>query len=226
MRGKEKILDRRTKTLREERCGTGYETVQNHRNVKSRSAQYHARHSTDFQAAYFRENVEGLLRVGPVRRDRAEWRETSSSPGRIVDSVPLQTPRAAPVKAQSIAAALLVSADSHLAGAEEKKILQSYFFDETNSRFDGLHGLRSTDGGAAREIVRSAANFAVTQSRWVGEFVIHTHVDHFAFDAVVSRQNVDGGAAAQKVVSHLRGDIFGIRTDAFRGNPVVRCEDK
>ena len=37
------------------------------------------------------------------------------------------------------------------------------------------------------EIVRSAANLAVTQSRWIGEFVIHTDVDHFDFDAVMSR---------------------------------------
>src|SRR4029077_10939054 len=86
MRGKEKILDRRTKMLREERCGTGYETVQNHRNVKSRSAQYHARHSTNFQAAYFRENVEGLLRVGSIHLETALNGRNFSSPGRIIDS--------------------------------------------------------------------------------------------------------------------------------------------
>ena len=38
MRGEEKISDGRIKSLREQRCGAGYETIQNHRNMKSRRA--------------------------------------------------------------------------------------------------------------------------------------------------------------------------------------------
>src|SRR5438876_1029592 len=64
-------------------------------------------------------------------------------------------------------------ADPHRAGAEEKKIFQGDFFDETNSRFDGSHSLESGHGGAAREILGAAANFAVAQPWWVGKFVIH-----------------------------------------------------
>src|SRR4029077_15511184 len=179
----------RTKTLREERCGTGYETVQNHRNVKSRCAQNHPRHGADFQAPYFRKHIQGVFRVRPIYFKTALDGRNFSSPGRIIDSRPSpdNVPGRSARQGTKYRRGAAGVADSHLAGAEEKKILQSYFFDETNSSFDGLHALRSTHGGAAREIVRSAANFAVAQSRRVGKCVIHTDVDHLDFDAIMSR---------------------------------------
>jgi hypothetical protein len=92
--------------------------------------------------------------------------------------------------------------------------------------FDGLYGVGSGHGGAAREIISSTPNFAVAQSLQHRKFVIYTHVDHFDVDAIMPRQYVYGGAAAQKVIRHLSGDIFRIRTDTLFGNPVVRSENK
>ena len=85
-----------------------------------------------------------------------------------------------------MAAALLVLPIPISPAPRRKRFSKATSLDETNSRFDGLPGLRSGHGGAAREIVRSTADFAVTQSRYVGKFVIHTDVDHFDFDAVMS----------------------------------------
>src|SRR5262249_7105636 len=112
----------RTKTLREKCCGAGYETVQNHWNVKRRCAQNHTRHGADFQTAYFRKNIKRIFRVRPVQFDTALDGRNLSSPGHIVDSRAsaddiLGCSARQGTKNGCRAAGV---ADPHLAGAEEK----------------------------------------------------------------------------------------------------------
>src|SRR5207344_1719085 len=111
-------------------------------------------HSTDLQAAYFREHVEGFLRVRPIHLETAFDGRNFSSPGRIVDSRASSdyvSGRSAAQGTKHGCGAAGV-ADPHLAGAEDKEILQGYLFDEANPGFDGLYSLGSTHGSAAREI--------------------------------------------------------------------------
>src|SRR5262245_37223838 len=86
MGGKKKVVDMRTKTLSEQRCGARYETVENHRNVERRGAENHTRHSADFQSSHFCKNIERIVRVGPIHFKTAFDGCNFSSQGRIVDS--------------------------------------------------------------------------------------------------------------------------------------------
>src|SRR5215475_13637569 len=86
MGGKKKVVDMRTKTLSEQRCGARYETVENHRNAKRRSAENHTRHSADFQSSHFGKNIERIFRVGPIHLKTAFDGRNFFSQGRIVDS--------------------------------------------------------------------------------------------------------------------------------------------
>ena len=58
-----------------------------------------------------------------------------------------------------------------------------------------------------------------------GQVGVDAGVDYGEFGAGLGGKGVDGGAAVQKVLHHLRGDFGGVGGHAFRGDKVVAGED-
>src|SRR5262245_53583866 len=122
MGGKKKVVDMRTKTLSEQRCGARYETVENHRNVERRSAENDTRHSADFQSSHFRKNIERIFRVGPIHFQTVFDGRNFFSQGRIVDSgsPPNHIAGRGTRQSTKYGCGTAGVADPHLASAEKK----------------------------------------------------------------------------------------------------------
>src|SRR5207249_8729066 len=217
-----------TKAARQNRCSSGDKTIQDHRNSQHRGAENDADHRANLQTAHLGDNIERVLRVGSIYVETLFDRRDFSSPRCVVDS--RTSPnyvawQGAGQGAQHRRRAAGV-ADPHISGTEKKEIFGSYFLYQANSRLDRLHGLLPPHGGPASEIICPAANFAVAQTSRRRKFIVDADVHYFDVHTAMACQDIDGGAAAEEVVGHLRRHFFGICAHTLIGNPMIGGKDK
>ena len=62
---------------------------------------------------------------------------------------------------------------------------------------------------------------AVDQEGALAEIVIDAGVDHLQGAAALGGEYIDGGAAGQKILDHLPGDVLGICRNPFGDNAMV-----
>src|SRR5215469_24044 len=69
----------------------------------------------------------------------------------------------------------------------------------------------------------STHNLADDQARTGQKLVVHARVDDLDFDPTMPGQDVDRGAATEKIEHHLVSDFARIGAHAFAGYSVVGC---
>jgi hypothetical protein len=111
-------------------------------------------------------------------------------------------------------------ADAHFPGRHQVEPLGHQLVEDRHPGLDGGDRLLARHGRSLGHVGRSGSDFALDQ---VGMVDRGGHADVHDHDArpYLPRERIDGGAAAQEILHHLRRDLGGIGAHALGGHPVI-----
>ena len=89
---------------------------------------------------------------------------------------------------------------------------------QTQIHFLGCHGI------FVKEITCTATDFHINDAFFVGQVVIHSCINDFQAESMLTAQKVDTSSSVQEITDLLPGNLFRRSTDLLFHNAVVGCE--
>ena len=225
MRRDQIVAHRGTQPHCNERRRARDHAVQHDRQAARCRAEVKARHARNIQPADLVQDVDRVIRGGPVQLERG-------LNGMYLAFQPLGgQARAAAGHVAHVGAgqhgghrrARRGVADTHFATAHQPVTLRGAPLGHLDAGFERAHRLFPRHGGLFGHVRRAIADLAA-QDALAFHVARHADIHREAVHADVFRHQADRGLAAAHVLGHRRGDLLSALGHALRDHAVVRAE--